>query len=133
MNLFDIILNEYIIVFIVEYCEIDNVPALLSSLDQIDFEKLADAIENLISLLNDFFLVSRMRKRDSEFRDEQYENIILFMQQGLVLRNFALAMRIGDSGMIIECLSYFTIWFQVINKVNYVSETIHLTACIKKL
>lgn len=133
MDLFDIILDGYIMTFIAEYCEFDNVPVFLSGLDQIGSEKLADAIGNLISLLNDFVLISRMRKRDSEFRDEQYENIILFMQQGLVLRNFALTMRIGDSGMVIECLSYFTVWFQAINKANYVSETIHLTACIKKL
>jgi hypothetical protein len=133
MDLFDIILDGYIIAFIAEYCGIDNVPVLLSSLDQLGSEKLADAIENLTSLLNDFSLVSQMRKRDSESRDEQYENVILFMQQGLVLRSFALAMRTGDSGMVIECLSYFTVWFQATNKVNYASETIHLTACIKKL
>jgi hypothetical protein len=104
MNLFDIILDGYIIIFIAEYCGIDNVPVLLSSLDQLGSQKLSDAIENLTSLLNDFFLMSRMRKRDSESRDEQYENVILFMQQGLVLHNFALAMRTGDSGMVIECL-----------------------------
>lgn len=133
MDLFDIILDGYIIAFITEYCGIDNVPTLLSSLDQLDSEKLADAIEHLTSLLSDYSLVSRMRKRDSESRDEQYENILLFMQQGLVLHNFALTMRTGDNGMVIECLSYFTVWFQATNKVNYASETIHLTACIKKL
>ena len=42
-------------------------------------------------------------------------------------------MRNGDSGMVIDCLSYFTVWFQATKKYNYAFETIHLTACIKQL
>src|SRR5271169_4464011 len=104
MDLFDIKLGGYIIAFIAEYCGIDNVPRLLSSLDQISSKTLAEAIENLSSRLSDFSFVSRIHKTDSESLDEQYENIILFMQQGLVLRNYVLAMRTCKSGMVIECL-----------------------------
>jgi len=58
MDLFDIILDGYIIAFIAEYCGIDDVSVLLSSLDQIGSKKLANAIKNLTSLLSDFSLMS---------------------------------------------------------------------------
>jgi hypothetical protein len=62
-----------------------------------------------------------------------YENILLFAQQGMVLRTFGRAMRTGDSGIVTDCLAYFTVWFQATNKKNYARETIHWMACIKKL
>lgn len=132
-DLFDTILDGFIEAFLVDYCGFDTVSELMSNLEQIGSDRLASAVEKLADLLNDYSAVTRMRKLSPEHRDQQYENLVLFMQQGLVLRNFAVAMRNGDSGMVIDCLSYFTVWFQATNKHNYAFETIHLTACIKQL
>ena len=37
------------------------------------------------------------------------ENLLLFIQQGLMLRNLGLAMRQGDSGRVLNSLSYFAV------------------------
>ena len=132
-DLFDTILDGFIVAFLVDYCGFDSVSELTSNLEQMGSDHLASAVEKLADLLNDYSAVTKMRKLSPEYRDQQYENLILFMQQGLVLRNFAIAMRNGDSGMVIDCLSYFTVWFQATKKYNYAFETIHLTACIKQL
>jgi hypothetical protein len=50
-----------------------------------------------------------------------------------MVRNFTNAMRFGDSGMVIHCLTYFAIWFQATKKHNYAAETLHWIACIKKI
>jgi hypothetical protein len=96
-------------------------------------ETLDRGIQHLADQMSNFGEVTGRRKTLVEERDSEHENIILFMQQGLVLRTFGIAMRRGDSGMVLQCLSYFTVWFQATNRYNYANETIHLTACIKRL
>jgi len=132
-DLFDTILDGFIMAFLVSRCGFSSVSELLSNLDQMGSDRLANALGQLADIVNDYSAVTKMRKLNPENRDQQYENLILFMQQGLVLRTFAVAMRNGDSGMVIHCLSYFTVWFQATKKYNYAFETLHLTACIKQI
>jgi hypothetical protein len=133
LDLFDTILDGYIIALIAKECGYESAHGLLSNLDQIGKEALSSAFERLGNLLSDYSAVTRMRQMPPEQRDVVYENMLVFTQQGMVLRTFGRAMRTGDSGIVTDCLAYFTVWFQATNKKNYARETIHWMACIKKL
>jgi hypothetical protein len=133
LDLVDTVLDGYIIAFIAEFCHFGNVKELLIGLEHIPPETMARALEELNTIIGDHSLVTRMRQKQPTERDMQYEDLLLFIQTGLILRSFGKAMRIGDSGMVIECLSYFTIWYQGSGQTRYAAETIHWMACIKKL
>src|SRR5204863_6351034 len=68
---------------------------------------------------------------DPTAADPAHDNLILFLQHGLTLRNFSHGIRYGDPGRCFVSLSYFTVWFQDSTHSNYSSETMHLTACLK--
>ena len=133
LDLVDTVLDGYIIAFIAEYCHFRNVKELLDNLECIAPKTTAGALEELNAIIRDHTLVTRMRQKQPTERDMQYEDLLLFIQSGLILRSFGKAMRIGDSGMVIECLSYFTIWYQGSRQTRYAAETMHWMACIKKL
>jgi hypothetical protein len=112
-------------------CGYDNVQDFASGLAGHD--NLAQTIADMSSDLAKFSRVSGYRDKPDGQRDLPNENHWLILQHGLVLRNFALAMRQGDSGRVRVSLSYFTVWFQASGKFNYATETMHLTACLKRL
>jgi hypothetical protein len=133
LDLFDTILDGYIMADLATRSGFSSIPDFMSGLETME-PKVADtAVRQLSEHLCDFMLASTMRSEGPDHRDTLYENRLIFMQQGMVLRNLSLAMRHGDSGMVTACLAYFTVWFQATRKHNYAFETIHLTACIKKL
>lgn len=136
LDLFDTILDGYILGNLAAECGAPSMTDFVTSLPDIPPERLDTAVRTLSDRLCDYMLVHNLRSGAAEApdkRDTQHENHLLFMQQGLVMRNFTNAMKHGDSGMVQECLTYFTIWFQATRKHNYAFETIHLTACIKRL
>src|SRR5579859_6557921 len=95
-----------------------------------------DLIQNAIRQLAKFF--SRFDRVGEKFRTEPkrdliHENVNLFIQHGLVLRNFDIAISDGDIGRALVSLSFFTIWFQNSNKHLYAAEMLRLTACIRKV
>lgn len=96
-------------------------------------ESMLAAITALSETLSDYRTVSSMRCAEVPNRDIGAENLLLFLQEGLMLRHLTLAMRQGDSGRIINALSYFTVWFQGTAARNYAEETLRLTACLRKL
>jgi hypothetical protein len=96
-------------------------------------ENMLAAITALSETLSDYRTVSSMRRAEVPNRDIGAENLLLFLQEGLMLRHLTLAMRQGDSGRIINALSYFTVWFQGTAARNYAEETLRLTACLRKL
>jgi len=55
---------------------------------------------------------------------------MLFLQHGLIYRDFTNAMRYGDSGRIKNCLTFFMLWFQGSQFSNYAGELLHLIACL---
>lgn len=96
-------------------------------------ENLFNAIKNLARDLTTFSYVHHLRDKSETGRDTTYENHILFLQHALTMRNFAVAMREGDSGRVCVSLSYLTVWFQATTQFNYAMECLHLTACLNKL
>jgi hypothetical protein len=73
------------------------------------------------------------RRTDTAPRDNSFDNVILFLQHGLVLRNMHHAMAHGDVGRLLMSFRHLTCWFQSSRQFNYAHETIHLTACLTKI
>jgi hypothetical protein len=94
---------------------------------------LSTLIEELAKELIEFDYTLKQRTNPLLDRDAVFENRTLLLQHGLVLRNYLLAMRHGDSGLVRISLKLFTIWFQATRKHNYAQETIHLTACLERI
>jgi len=100
-------------------------------LQDISQSKLSDAIEKVVDYCSDFQYVEKMRYSPDDERDIDHENMILFMQHGLVLRVFDQAVRIGDSGLMCSAMSFFTIWLQGTNSDNYKRGLLRLTAQLR--
>jgi hypothetical protein len=129
----NILCNGYILAALSQRSGYETVDQFVKALPDMSAEALSEAIDGLASFLGNFNFVSCQREKPEEQRDMQNENYILFMQQALVLRNFAVAMRSGDPGMLRVSLAFFTLWFQSSTKHKYARETLHLAACLSKL
>lgn len=132
-SLFDHTLDAHIIAQLASDCGCNDIPQFFNFLSHSDPESIKNKIYDLATLLTDYGRINNMRKYTDKNRDSEYENHLMFMQHGSVLRNFVHAMRHGDSGRVVTSLAYFTVWFQASRKYNYAQETIHLMACIKKI
>ena len=129
----NILLDGYVSAAFASSLGYANPDELLKALPELSADKLKSSIEELADRLCTFDSVRKLRKEESKLRDAMHENNLLFMQQAIVLRSFAYAMRVGDPGMVIVGLRYLTIWFQASSKHKYALETIRLTACLAKL
>ena len=127
---FDHILDGHILAVIAESYNATSCKDLCVALEASNWR---NAINKITSNIVEFDLVDRLQRNDFEHRDIPYENAILFVQHGLMYRDFSDAIKMGDSGRVERCLEMFTIWFQATKMHNYASETLHLTACLKKL
>jgi hypothetical protein len=57
-------------------------------------------------------------------------NMIVLLKHGLLLLTFHSAMRIGDTGLMINGLKFISVWFQASNNHKYAAECLKLTACL---
>lgn len=132
-DFFDTVLDAYIIAAMAAYqCpKADDIQSFATELPKLIEEELRTMITTVSAFLADFNKVGNMRS--VEERDPVHENLILFLQHGLVWRNAILAMRQGDIGRVENSLTYFAIWFQGTGNHNYASETLRLIASIKKI
>ena len=96
-------------------------------------EEITETLRSLQSGLSNFETVSNMRLADTADRNLDLENMLLFVQQALIVRIFGQAMRQGDSGRVVNCISFFTVWFQDSGCFNYASETLRLLVCLRRL
>ena len=130
-SFWNIILDGHILASIADICGFKGVHDMSEDLDSIRRQTLEDAIVRLASEIGQFSTVAKERRKPD--RDQIYENRLLFLQHGLFLRAFDLAMRQGDIGRVTMCLSYLAVWFQMTNKRNYAMEMVHLVICIRKI
>lgn len=130
-DLFELVLDGYLVAALANACEFTDPDNLLLEVSK-DPDRISGAIKSLAKYFSQFNEVSRMQQSPPEARDRPFENINMFIQHRLVMRNFKRGMREGDSGRCLASLSYYTVWFQASNQYQYAAETIHLTACLKK-
>jgi len=91
-------------------------------------------IARIESKFSNSLLMSNWRKENMKKRDFIHENTVLFLQHGLVYRQFMEALKTGDSGWVVLCLKQFTIWLNNDDKKTslplYHAELINIMACL---
>jgi hypothetical protein len=97
----------------------------------LEMRKWLETFETTKNQLTDLNYIDELRTSDE--RDVVYENAILFLQHGLIYRDFCNAMRYGDSGRIKNCITFFMLWFQGSRFSNYAGELLHLVACLNHI
>jgi hypothetical protein len=127
LEFFDIVLDGYILAVFANASGCTVLGDLSRTIGSIN---VVERVNELADFLIKFDVVDLNRRRDTQ--DTIHDNLILFLQHGLTLRNFSSAIRCGDPGRYLASLSYFTIWFQGSRQSNYANETIHLTAMLNK-
>jgi len=108
-----------------------NIEHFAASLPSLSDDTIKAGIEETAKYLSDFGIVPRLCEKPN--RHVVLENVLLFLQHGLVFRNALLAIQQGDSGRVVNSLVYFTAWFHYSGKFNYASETLRLVPCLRKL
>jgi hypothetical protein len=130
-ELFDIVLDGYILANFAQRAGFGTVHELKNNFASLTDAQIAQIIEDLSWDLIDVKKVYQHRIHEEQ--DQANDNMLLYMQHGMVLRNFRLAMRQGDPGRVFVSLRFFTVWFQCTKQHNYARETMHLTAMMKKV
>jgi hypothetical protein len=87
LDLFECVLDGYIVGYLAGVCGYSHTPAFLSALQRGDRQTVADHVDRMGDLLGNHVYVSGMRKQPSEARDEEHESFILYLQQALMLRS----------------------------------------------
>lgn len=86
LDLFETVLDGYIIGYIAAKSGHADIHSFFRNLEQGDPTDVFQHIESFAELLSNNVYVSGMRKQALEVRDEEHENFVLFVQQGLMLR-----------------------------------------------
>lgn len=101
-------------------------------------------IDSIVSSVFDRGVVHNMRNKENEEtgdmegipideRDPARENALLFLRDALVMRDYQLAVKAGDTGRIANIIRYWCIFTQDTPNVNYAQEMIHFVLCFKRL
>src|SRR6266496_5379703 len=96
-------------------------------LQDISQSKLSDTIEKVLDYCSNFQYMQKMCYTSDDEWDVDHENMILFMQHGLVLHIFDQVVWTGDSGLMCSVMSFFTIWLQSTGSDNYKYGLLRLT------
>ena len=127
LDFFDIVLDGYILAVFANASGCLTLGDLSRNIGAIN---VAERVNELTDFLIKFDIVDLNHRKNTQ--DTVHDNLILFLQHGLTLRNFTSAIRCGDPGQYLASLSYFTVCFQGSRQCNYANETIHLTAMLNK-
>jgi hypothetical protein len=125
------VLDGHILTALATDVKVSSVNDLGSALESTNWRVAIACIRSQFGGLN---VVNVEKEKSLAELDIVRENAILFLQHGIMYRDFSESIRSGDSGRIEHCMVYFANWFQASRHANYVKETMmHLVACLRKL
>ena len=127
-QLFNHVFDAHVLAIVATKLGVGSCAQLCEALERRNWRQAFGTMEEPLTNLN---YVDELRTCDE--RDVVYENAILFIQHGLIYRDFSNALRYSDSGRIKNCLTFFMLWFQGSKFSNYASELLHLGACLNHL
>lgn len=137
---FNELLDAHVITLAAELMFCKSVEDFHESLRTSDWRALIFSIVDIIIPLEHGFSAVRRLRCDQEGepiaahgRDITHENFVLFVQQGLVYRDFDTAVSAGDTGRIEHILSIWTTQLHGTQNINYPREMVHLMACLQKV
>ena len=104
-QLFNHVLDGHILAIVGMALKVIDYNDLCTKLRVANWRKIIKRIQLEFSKLT---LVGDVRGSDN--RNAEFENAVLFLQHGLVYREFSKAIRFGDPGRVEHCLKIFSIW-----------------------
>jgi len=128
-SVFSTVLDAHILALYGSYYNAPDCETLLQLPAHHNWRK---AVNRISSHVHDTTYIRMLRSKPETERDILYENSMLFVQHGLLYREFSNAIALGDTGTIEHCLSYFAVWFQSTGKFNYAVSSAHIVACLRK-
>ena len=129
-DFFHTVVSGYVLSAVVDMCGYRNLESFLKEILKHP-KRLQQVVLEFTDRLFDYDAVSESLGASSETRDRPHENWIMMMQHGLMYRFLERSMSQGDSGRVMTCLKYITIWLQGTEQTLYAAEMLHLTACMK--
>jgi hypothetical protein len=130
LDFFRVILDGYILAALSQVGGFKSISDLRNALPTISASTLQQHIDTLVALVRNPREVDYV---DSDLRGEQavsLSNMIVLLKHGLLLMTFHSAMRIGDTGLMINGMKFISVWFQASNNHKYAAECLKLTACL---
>jgi len=127
-QLFNHVLDGHVLAIVATKLGVTSCAELCKALEVWNWRKAFDTTEGQLTDLN---YINNLRTSDE--RDLVYENATLFLQHGLIYRDFSHVIRYGDSGRIKNCLTFFMLWFQSSPFPNYARELLHLVASLNHI
>jgi len=133
VDFFEVLLNGYIIAALSH--SIDSaaasaralstlLPTLPSNVLQSTIDSLADVASNPSELI---FAESEEEGETAE----GHPKTTVFIKHALLLKTFHAAVRVGDTGLMINALKFLSVWFQGSHNYKYAAECLRLTACLQ--
>src|SRR6266496_5821104 len=129
-TLFNIILDSHLLALFGAKYNATTCDAMLTLLEHHNWCK---SIKCLSQLILDVMVVGEMMSKPEDTQDRQYENVILFIQQGMLYREFSNTIETSDTGMVENLLPFIVVYFQATKKFNYSILSIHFVTCLCKL
>jgi hypothetical protein len=116
--------------------KVSGAQTLDSLSDGLTWDALCGHAEAVVNAFTDARLVNRLRSshyQESKACDEPghagdmvFENAVLFLRDGLLLREFSDAIKSGDSGRVLLVLKLWALSFRGSGRVKYAYEVLHL-------
>ena len=132
-DFFEVLLNGYIIAALGE--SIDSAAATARAFSTLLPTLPPDVLKRAVASLADLAsnpseLIFTESDAEGETREGHLKTSV-FIKHALLLKTFHAAVKVGDTGLMLNALKFLSIWFQGSQNYKYAAECLRLTACLK--
>ena len=133
VDFFEVLLDGYIIA---ELCKsLDSAAASARTLSALLPTLPSDVLQCAIASLADLAsnpneLIFTESDTDGETTEGHLKTSV-FIKHALLLKTFHSAVKVGDTGLMLNALKFLSIWFQGSGNHKYAAECLRLTACLQ--
>jgi hypothetical protein len=133
LDFFEVLLNGYIIAALCE--SIDSAAASARTFSTLLPTLPSDVLQRAIASLADLAsnpseVIFTESDTDGETREGHLKTSV-FIKHALLLKTFHAAVKVGDTGLMLNALKFLSIWFQGSQNYKYAAECLRLTACLE--
>lgn len=125
-----VIVDGYILAALSQIGGFKSVSDMRHALPTLSASTLQQHIDTLVALVRHPREIDYVSSGSQGEQAVSLSNMIVLLKHGLLLLTFHSAMRIGDTGLMINGLKFISVWFQASNNHKYAAECLKLTACL---
>jgi hypothetical protein len=130
LDFFRVILDGYILATLSQIGGFKSVSDMGNALPTMSASTLQQHVDSLVALVREpretYYVSSNLRGEQAV----NLPNMIVLLKHGLLLMTFHSAMRIRDTGLMINGMKFISVWFQASKNHKYAAECLKLTACL---